>query len=137
MQKYEVKMNKIIFTILAITIGLSANADYTVQTYQPIQGVDYTNNQLYGQTYGQNYVQPYSQTYGQNYNQPYYQNPYQAQYNTQCVNPYQNRNPYTYGNGLQSTLVNSALSGIGSTGGTTGIAKNLGRSMLYSMIRGY
>lgn len=128
-------MNRIILLLIAITIGLSANADYTVQTYQPlvpsqpIQPIDYTTNQPYMQTY--------NQQYSPTYNQPYYQNPYQVQSQTQCVNPYQYQNPYTYGSNIPYSAINAATSSIGSGGVAPQIMKNIGKSMLYSMLRGY
>jgi len=122
-------MNRIILLLIAIAIGLSANADYTIQTSQPVYPA---------QTYGQQYIQPYNQVYNQN---PYYQNQNPYQYQAQCVNPYQYQNSYYgYGNNSPYTGINpalSTLSGLGNTGGTHQIVKNIGQSMLYSMLRGY
>lgn len=105
--------------LVAILIGLSAKADYTVQTYEPF----YPNP-----------AQPY-------YNQNYYANPYQAQYQTetanpylyqqQCVNPYLNRR-YGYPGYLPYSTLNGTT-----TGGAQGIVKNIGQSLLYSIMRGY
>lgn len=112
---------KMILFLLTISIGLSAQADYTVQTYQPFypaQAMNYSN------------IQPY--------NQGYYQNPYQTQCQGQYANPYQYQTPYYgYGNNSPYPLVNSAITGNGITNGTPQIVKNIGQSLLYSMIRGY
>lgn len=105
-------MNKIIILLIAISIGLSAKADDILQMNQPIypaQAVDYSM------------IPPYLQPYN---NQGYYQNPY--------INPYQYRMPY-YGD---TSILNSSLLGTGSTGGSQ-IVKNIGRTILYSMMRGY
>lgn len=122
------KMNKIILFLIAVSIGLCAQADYTVQTYQPLYPA---------QPVGYPAIQPYAQQYNQQYNQGYYQNPYQAQYQGQYVNPYQYPRPYGYGNNLPYTGMNSILPVSGNTGGTQQVVKNIGQSMLYSMLRGY
>jgi len=146
-------MKKIILLLAVILVGLSARADYTVTTTQPVyqapiqQPINYSAlqpyaqpyTQTYGQNYGQNYVQPYTQQYN-----PYSQNPYQT---SQCqgnyINPYQYRNQYGYGAspyGVGGSVL-SGLGGLGGLGGTStggaGIVKNIGQSVLYSMLRGY
>jgi len=146
-------MNRIILLLMAMVIGLSAQADYTVTTQQPLyspqiyQPVGYSTaqsySQPYSQQYSQSYIDPYTQQYAQQYNQQYnqadnqayYQNPYQTQCQSQYVNPYRYRN--AYGNNLPYTVVNSALSGLGTTSGTGVVVKSLGRSMLSSLLRGY
>lgn len=114
-------MNKIILFLMVILIGLSVNADGTAQTEQslyPAQIVDYSTIPQPPQLYN---------------NQGYYQNPYQAQYQTPYINPYQYRMPYYSG----ANILPYSLLGTGSTGGAQQIVKSLGRSILYSMMRGY
>ena len=145
-------MNKTILSLLVIAIGLSAQADYTVQTVQPLYPNQMALPQNYATTQPYQQYQPY-QNYNQTYNQGYSQNPYQTQnqYQGQVQNPYlgqyQNQynpysNPYGYGNNnLQSTIVNSAVSGLGRTngvaGGASSIMRNVVQSMIYSKLRGY
>lgn len=123
-------MNRIILALIVMTIGLSAQADYTVTTYQPLYPAQITP------PVG-NY--PTTQAYGQPYNQAYYPNPYQAQYQNQYqgqfVNPYQYR-PNVYGNNLPYSALNPAVTGLGTTGGSQ-VVKNIGQSVLYSLLRGY
>lgn len=110
--------NRIILLLAAVLIGLSAHADYTVQTYQPL----YSNP-----------MASYSaaQPYAQQYNQGYYQNPYQAQYQGQYVNPYQYQSPYSsYGN-------NSPYGIMSNSNVPQQIVRSIGQSMLFSMLRGY
>lgn len=114
-------MNKIVLFLIAISIGLSVKADDTIQTDQsiyPAQPLDYSTIPAYSQLYN---------------NQGYYQNPYQTQYPRPYINPYQYRMPYIGG----TSILNSSLLGTGSTGGAQQIIKSLGRSILYSMMRGY
>jgi len=137
-------MNKIILLLIAATIGLAAQADYTITTQQPLSvnpnylPVDYAASQPYSQMYPQPYGQGYAQTsasqYPQPYNQAYYSNPYLTQCQGQYANPYAYRNPYSTSSPY--SVVNSALSGLGTTTGT-GVAKTIGRSMLFSLLRGY
>ena len=132
------KMNRIILLLLAVTIGLSAQADYSFSTVEPAyqaQPVNYSTIQSYGQSYAQPYTQSYAQPYSQQYNQGY--NPYLTQCQGQYVNPYQYRNPYAYGNNVPYSAVNSALSGLRNTNGSTGVVKNIGQSVLFSLLRGY
>lgn len=118
-------MNKGILLLIAISIGLSAYADYTVTTQQPLYNAPVVDYPM---------IQPYPQPYAQ----PYYQNPYQAQYQGQCVNPYQYQAPYLYRRNLPYTALNPAVTGLGTTTTTGGsVAKNIGQSILYSMLRGY
>lgn len=114
-------MYKTILFLMAILIGLSVKADDTMQMDQqiyPAHAVDYS------------IIPPIPPQYN---NSGYYQNPYQAQYQTPYMNPYQYRMPY-YGG---TSMLNSSLLGTGSAGGTQQIVKRLGRSLLYSMMRGY
>lgn len=124
-------MNKIILLLIVMTIGLSAKAfDWTSLLYQP-----YVTPQITQPIQGTQVVD-YSTipNYGQPYNQGYYRTQYQ--YPGQCVNPYQYQRPYAYGNNLPY-VVNSALPVVNTTGGTQQIVKNIGQSMIYSMLRGY
>ena len=141
--------NRISIILTVFIFGLSAYADYSFTTTQPL----YPNPMVQPQTYGG--IQPYQQypqyqqlnpaqpidyTTTQSYAQPYnhyYQNPYQNQCQGQYINPYQYPRPYGYGNNLPATVVNSAVSGMGNTGGASSIAKNIIQSMIYAKMRGY
>lgn len=122
-------MKKIILCIITMTMGLSASAlswlgyPYTpyqnVNPAQVIQPVDYNTAQQYGQPYTQTYIQTPYQT--------------QCQYPGQYANPY----AYRYGYGMTSPIVNSTLNGLTSVNGSNQIIKNIGRSVFYSMLRGY
>lgn len=136
-------MNKIILLLIVISMGLSVQAfDWTSLLYQPAQ--PYSSYQQYPtyQSYvpnqaiqnAQNIDYSATQAYGQPYSQAYYQNPYQIQNQGQYINPYLNRRPYGYRNNLPYNVV-PALST--TTTGTNSVAKSLGQSMLYSMLRGY
>lgn len=122
---------KIALLLIAITIGLYAKADYTVQTYQPIyqQYPQYQQYQPYIPTQATGYstIQPY--------NQSYCQNPYQAAYTGQYINPYQYQRPYGYGNNLSSII--NPITGYNNTNGTPSIMKNIVRSMIFSGMGGY
>lgn len=130
-------MNKIILCIISMTmamaVDLSAQAlSWSGYPYSPYQNINPAQIIQQGQAidYSTNPV------YGQNYNQPYVQNPYQ----TQCQYPGQYINPYQYqryGYGTPYSTVNSALNGLNTVGGGNQIIKNIGRSMFYSMLRGY
>ncbi len=109
---------------MVISIGLCVQADYTFQTYQPTYQSQPINYSAF---------QPYNQQYSETYSQ----NPYQSQCQGQYINPYQYQRPYIYGNNLPSTLVNSAMMGQGNTGVPRQIVKNIGQSLIYSMMRGY
>lgn len=104
-------MNKIILFLIAISIGLSVKADYAA----PI--VEYP------------VVSPSAQQYNV---QAYYQNPYQVQQQKQYINPYQYGVPYYAG----TSVLPYPITGTG-TGGASQIIKNIGQSVIYSMLRGY
>lgn len=111
-------MNKIILFLMVILIGLSVNADDTTQVEQPLypaQVVDYST------------IPPSPPQYN---NRGY---PYQSQYQTPYINPYQYRMPYY----SSASILPYSLLGTGSTDGAQQIVKSLGRSILYSMMRGY
>lgn len=100
-------MNRLTLLLILVLIGLSAQANYTVQTYQPV----YPSHGYY-QTpfqFPQQYVNPYT-------------------YQQQCSTPYMYQRQYPLMNppGLNAN-----------TGGTQGIVKNIGQSILYSMMGGY
>lgn len=118
-------MNRIILPLLFILIGLSANADYTIQTNQPLYpaqpGIYY--NQGYCPT-------PYQAQYPQQYVDSY------NNYQQQAVNPYLYQRPYGYQNNLPYSVINPAINGITTSGGNQ-IVKNIGRNLLYTMMRGY
>lgn len=99
---------------IVITFGLSA------------QALSWTDFILPSANYPIAQPNPYTQ-----YNQAYYPNSYQ----TQCISPYQYQNPYSYSNNIPYSITNPTVSG--TTGGTSRILKNIGQSVLYSMIRGY
>lgn len=122
-------MNRLILLLMFISIGLSAQANYAIQTSQPLYPI---------QTAGYPLVQP-------QYTQGYYQNPYMAQNQQQYVNPYiyqqQCTNPYLYQRQYRNILpyqaANSSVLNGDNTIGNQGIMKNIGQSILYSMLRGY
>lgn len=139
-------MNKIILLLIVISMGLSAQAfDWTSLLYQPAQ--PYSSYQQYPtyQSYvpnqtiqnAQNIDYSATQAYGQPYSQAYYQNPYQIQNQGRYINPYQYPRPYGYRNNLPYNVINTAVPALSTTTGTNSVAKSLGQSMLYSMLRGY
>lgn len=128
-------MKKLILCIITITIGLTTSAfSWVNNPYSPYPNV---NPAQVVQPVDYNTVPPY----GQPYPQTYIQTPYQTPYQTQCQYPGQYVNPYTYqrygyGNNIVSPIINS-VTGLGVTNGTNQIVRNIGRSMFYSMLRGY
>lgn len=139
-------MKKIIFLLAVVSMNLSAQAfDWSSLLSQPYQ--TYPPNQQY-QPYpsyqpfvpiqtSQVVNYPSNQTYEQSYNQEYSKSPYQAQYQTQYVNPYQYQVPYGYANNMPYPVTNTSVSN--TTGPTGQIVKNIGQSLIYSMMnnRGY
>lgn len=127
-----------ILILSAVFIGLSAQADYTVTTVEPLYP-----NQTYGyppiqQPYNQLYPQQYNQTYNEECNQGYYHNPYQAGYQQQYMNPYQYQRPYVgYSNNLPFGITNNAASSLNTASVPRQIARNVGQSMLLRMLGGY
>ncbi len=114
-------MNRLLLLFISVLIGLSAQANYTVSTYQPFYPT---------------YAQQYNQSTTQQYNQDCYQNPQQAQCQQQYVNPYQYQNQYYgYGNNLPYAINN--ISGLNSSTVPRQIVRNIGQRMIYSMMRGY
>lgn len=124
-------MNKIILLLIAITIGLSVKADYTVQTqtFQPFNYNGAVAPQYYSNVQSYQQYPQYQQCQADNQN--YYQNPYQAQYQNQYVNPYQYQRSYGYGNNFQPYLINSGLNG------TAPIVRNIAQSLIFAKLRGY
>lgn len=114
-------MNRLMLLLIAVLVGLSAQANYTVTTFQPFYP---------------NYQQPYNQYYYQQDNQDYSQNPYKTQCQQQYVNPYRYQNPYYgYGNNLPYGIAN--VSGVNGSNVPQQIVRNIGQRMIYSMMRGY
>lgn len=130
-------MNRLILLLVAVLVGLSANADYTVTTNQPLYPTPVGSYSIAQQPYMQQYNQGYYQNPYQNQYQGQYINPYQVGYQQQYANPYQYQMPYGYRSNSPYSVINSAISGLGATNGTQGIVKNIGQSILYSMVRGY
>lgn len=130
-------MNKIILLLATLSIGLSVNAfDWSSlfsQQYQPYpQYRPFMNAQPIQTT--QVVDSSINSNYDPQYNQTYCQNPYQSQYQGQYVNPYLSRRIYGYGNNMPYYVRNSILP----TNNNTGQAvRNIGQSLLYSMVRGY
>ena len=126
----EVQMDKIMFLLIVMAATLSAQADvwssYPNQVYQPYQ-LQNTFQSVQSPDYS--ITQPSSASY----NQGYYQNPYQTQCLGQYINPYQR----PYGSYSPYNVAGSVLSGSGSMGGTQQIVRNIGQSLLYSVLRGY
>lgn len=135
-------MKKLILSSIIFIMGLSANAF----DWSSLSGLLYSPYQQYPQ-YPQTsqynaYQQPYSaplvtqtqpdqngnytvtETYPQSYT-----------YQPQCVNPY-NR-PYGYRRNNPFNVINSAVPGVTVNAGTGQIMRNVGQSMMYSMLRGY
>lgn len=125
-------MNRIILLLMLISIGLSAQADYIVQASQPILP-DQTYPSLYpagavGYPLHRHYQNPYVVQDQQQYVNPYI-------YQQQCYNPYLYQRPY--GNILPYQATNSSILNGDNTNGNQGVMKNIGQSILYSMLRGY
>lgn len=121
---------RVILSFIFVLMGMSAKADYTITTQKPFfnpQAAAFYNAQ-------QQYDQQYNQTHNPQYNQSYYQNPYQYQqpyYNPYAYSPYAG-----YGNNLP-TIVTSTTDAAATTSVPRQIARNVGRAMMYKMIRGY
>ena len=115
-------MNKAILILSVILIGLSAKADYTVQTYQPL----YPTNPIYNSA---------TSPYLQNYEQQYPNNPYYTQCYGRHMNPYRYRPHYDYRTNFPYSTANPPI--VDNTTGTNSVVKNIGQSMLFSLIRGY
>lgn len=134
-------MKKIMLLLIITSIGLSAQAfqwsNLLTQPYRPYSPYQpYIPNQIPPVQTTQVVDYATNQPYTQPYNNPIYcQAPYQAQYQGQYVNPYQYR-PYNYANSVPYAAINAATSGLGTAGGN-GIVKNIGQSVIYSLLRGY
>lgn len=112
-------MRKILSVFLFLLIGLTANADYSFQTY------DTFYNPSYNSSYN-SFNNPSVKTYTEEY---YPNNPYHNHYTQQCVNPYQHRRRYKYRNNLPYLYGNNVST-------NQGVVRNIGQSLLYSMLRG-
>jgi len=121
------QIGKIMLVLAVIAMGLSANADYSVTTSEPL----YNSSPI-----SYNEVQPYMTQYNTGYQNPY-QTQCQGQYtNQQYINPYAYRNGYGYGYGNPYSTINPLLNAWRNNT-TTSTAGNLGKSLLYSLVRGY
>lgn len=121
-------MRKIILTLTAFTIGLSAHA----AGWAELLSSPYSQNTTYSvpQTNSFSVIQPANPQY----NNEFYQDPNQVQCQAPYVNPYLYRNPYGYVNPY-TPRINPLLPSATST--NSSIIKNIGQSLLYSMMRGY
>lgn len=120
-------MKKIITALFIIMAGLSAQAfdwaEYGYNTYQqPIDTSQPTTLSV---------VQPANPVY----NNMFYQDPTQVQCQMPYNNPYIYRRPYGYMNPY--ARVNPITSIPSGTNATSQIVRNIGQSVLYSMMRGY
>jgi hypothetical protein len=132
-------MKKIIIALSVFTIGLSAHA----AGWAELLSSPYSENNTYAapQTNTFSVVQPANPAY----NNMFYQDPNQVQCQAPYVNPYLYRrpygniNPYSYRVNplLQNPYTTTTTSTSTSTGVPTQIVRNVGQSMLYSMMRGY
>lgn len=132
-------MKKIIIILSVILIGLSAKAfDWVGLGYQPYQQSNTPQTTTFS------VVQPANPSY----DNMFYQSPNQVQCQAPYVNPYLYRRPYGYINPYNYTnpynvtnpLVQSPYNTTTTTTSSsvpTQIVRNIGQSMLYSMMRGY
>lgn len=133
-------MKKIIIAFFVFIIGLSANAAGWAELLSPPYPQQ-TNSYFFPQTNGYSVVQSANPTY----DNMFYQDPNQVQCQASYVNPYLYRrpygqiNPYTYGvNPLFQNPYNMTPTSTATTTSLPGqIVRNVGQSMLYSMMRGY
>lgn len=130
-------MKKTLITFIVFIIGLSAHAAGWAELLSP----SYSQNNAYTvpQTNTFSVVQPTNPAY----NNMFYQDPNQVQCQAPYVNPYLYRrpygvvNPYSYNvNPLFQNPYNTTATTT-STSMPTQIVRNIGQSMLYSMMRGY
>jgi len=126
-------MNRIILLLVVVSIGLSAQADYTVQTqtFQPSYYNQTTQPQYYSNVQSYQQYPQYQQCQADSQNN--YQNTYQSQYQNQ-YNPYQYQRLYGYGN---NGLLNSSLPGLTGLNGTSPIVRNIAQSLIFAKLRGY
>lgn len=123
MYKNILILMSLLYTTSVQSIAL---ADYTVTAVQPYVPNNYQNYSY--PSYGQNIYQDNVQ----------YSNPYQAQ----CQSNYQYPNGYTnygympsYTNPLPYSILNSAFPYSGTNGVKQQIIRNIGRNIIYSMMR--
>lgn len=129
-------MKKIIVTLAFFVTGLSAYA----AGWAELLSAPYAQNNTY--TYPQTATYSVVQPANPAYNNMFYQDPNQVQCQAPYVNPYLYRSPYGAINPY-SYRVNPLWHNPYSTTTTTStsvpaqIVRNVGQSMLYSMMRGY
>lgn len=119
-------MKKIILFSMLISIGLSAEAfSWQNLLFQPSSTI------IPGQPSTFSTIQPYNQMY----NNQYYQNPYQTQCQVPYVNPYLYQRRQSYINPYN--VINPIVPNQTTTGGASQAVKNIGQSLIYSMMQGY
>lgn len=130
-------MRKTIIALTIFMIGLSAHAVGWAELLSPSYAPNNTYTVPQANTFS--VVQPANPAY----NNMFYQDPNQVQCQAPYVNPYLYRrpygniNPYSYRvNPLMQNPYNSTVTTT-STSVPTQIVRNVGQSMLYSMMRGY
>lgn len=133
-------MKKIIMTLVIFMMGLSVHAagwaELLSQPYQP------TDTYAVPQTGGYSVVQPANPAY----DNMFYQYPNQVQCQVPYTNPYLYRrpygqiNPYSYRANPLNPLLQSPYNTTPMSASTNlpkQVVRNIGQSMLYSMMRGY
>lgn len=129
-------MKKIIVTLSIILAGLSVQAfNWSDLGYSPYQ--QGYNNTTVTQPTTFSVVQPTNPTY----NNMFYQDPNQVQCQIPNQNPYSYQRPYGYVNPytarINPLLPSPYNMNTTSTSVPNQIVRNIGQSMLYSMMRGY
>jgi len=128
-------MKKTIITLSVFIMGLSAHAG----GWAELLSSPYSQNSIYTtpQTNTFSVVQPTNPSY----NNMFYQDSNQVQCQAPYNNPYLNRRPYGVINPYSGinpyNSINPYNTTTTSTSGTNQIVRNVGQSMLYSMMRGY
>ena len=129
-------MKKIIISLTVFMMGLSVHAAGWAELLS--QPYSQTDSYVVPQANGSSVVQP-----NPTYNNMFYQDPNQVQCQVPYTNPYLYRRPYGQVNPY-SYRVNPLLQSPYNTTPTAAttnlpnqVVRNIGQSMLYSMIRGY
>lgn len=132
-------MKKIIMALTIFMMGLSVHAaGWAELLSQPYQQTD---TYVVPQANGYSVVQPVNSPY----NNMFYQDPNQVQCQAPYTNPYLYRRPYgvvnPYTGRINPFIQNPYAPNVTTTVNTTSvpnqIVRNIGQSMLYSMMRGY